>query len=165
MVAVHRGRASSCASDSLFLALHRRGEAMNRPLRLLLLEDSETDAGLLLHTLRREGYDVAHRRVQTADELHHALTEESWDAALSDYSMPQLNVENALAILREHEIDIPFIVVSGTIGEEMAVLAMKAGAHDFFLKDRTARLASAIELELREAEVRRDRRLALQRLR
>ena len=137
---------------------------MEIPLRVLLLEDSEADAALLVRTLRRQGYDVTFRRVETSAEVRAALTDGVWDAAVSDYSMPCLTVPESLAIFREMNIDIPFIVVSGTVGEEMAVLAMKAGAHDFFLKDRMARLGSAIERELREAEVRRERRIAMQRL-
>jgi signal transduction histidine kinase len=136
---------------------------MGKALRVLLIEDSEPDAMLLLRALRREGYEVDHRRVETADDLRDALGK-TWDVVLSDYSMPRMNVAESLRILAEHGVDIPFIVVSGSIGEEMAVSAMKAGAHDFFLKDHVTRLASAIERELREAEVRRQRRVALERL-
>jgi signal transduction histidine kinase len=137
---------------------------MGKPLRVLLLEDSETDEALLLRALRREGYDVTHLRVETGEALREALATAAWDVVLSDYTMPQLTVSESLSILRERAIDIPFIIVSGSIGEEMAVSAMRAGAHDFFLKDRVTRLGSAIERELREAEVRRERRVALDRL-
>jgi len=129
-----------------------------------LLEDSETDEALLLRALHREGYDVTHRRIETADALRDALVNGAWDVVLSDYTMPHLTVGESLSILHEKAIDIPFIIVSGSIGEEMAASAMKAGAHDFFLKDRVPRLGSAIERELREADVRRDRRAALERL-
>jgi two-component system sensor histidine kinase EvgS len=138
---------------------------MGKILRVLILEDSETDAELLLRALRREGYDLVHRRVETGDDLRRALASEPWDVALSDYNMPRLTVAESLSILKGMEIDIPFIVVSGSIGEEMAVSVMKAGAHDFFLKDRVTRLGSAIERELREAQVRRERRGALDDLR
>jgi signal transduction histidine kinase len=137
-----------------------------KPLRVLILEDSETDAELLLRVLRRAGYDVTHRRIETSEGLREAVAaEKAWDVVLSDYTMPHLTVSESLLILKEASADIPFIVVSGSIGEEMAVGAMKAGAHDFFLKDRVTRLGSAIERELGEAQVRRERREALERLR
>jgi signal transduction histidine kinase len=137
---------------------------MNKPLRVLLLEDSVADAELLLRVLRREGYSVTHRREETREGVRDALAHGTWDVALSDYNMPQLSVTDALDILHKQGIDIPFIIVSGSVGEEIAVSAMKAGAHDFFLKDRTMRLGSAIERELREAEIRAERRVAMQRL-
>jgi len=146
------------------LACPLGSDSMEIPLRVLVLEDSDADAALLVRTLRRQGYDVAFRRVETPAEVRAALADGVWDAAVSDYSMPCLTVPESLAIFRDMNVDIPFIVVSGTVGEEMAVLAMKAGAHDFFLKDRMARLGSAIERELREAKVRRERRVAMQRL-
>jgi signal transduction histidine kinase len=137
---------------------------MGKPLRVLVVEDQPADADLLLRTLRREGYDVTHRRVDTAADMRAALAEEPWDIVISDYSMPRFDVPSALAVLHESEIDLPFIVISGSVGEETAVGAMKAGAHDFFLKDRLTRLGFAIERELREAEVRRERRVARERL-
>jgi signal transduction histidine kinase len=122
------------------------------------------DAELLLRALRRENYEVIHRRVDTADGMRAALAEEIWDIVLSDHSMPSFDVLSALALLREFDLDIPFILVSGSIGDEIAAGAMKAGAHDFFLKDRLARLGAAVQRELGEAQVRRERRLATTRL-
>ena len=137
---------------------------MGKPLRALMVEDSAADTELLLRVLRLEGYEVSHQRVDTPDEMRAALAQGGWDLVLSDYSMPRFTVHGALAILRESGVDIPFIVLSGSVGEESAVGAMRAGAHDFFLKDRLARLGSAIERELREAEVRRERRIGRERL-
>jgi signal transduction histidine kinase len=137
---------------------------MGRPLRALIVEDSVADTELLLRALRREGYDVSHRRVDTAADMRSALAQQPWDIVLSDYAMPSFSVASALAILHESGLDIPFIVLSGSVGEENAVGVMKAGAHDFFLKDRLTRFGSAIDRELREAEVRRERRIARDRL-
>jgi signal transduction histidine kinase len=134
------------------------------PLRALILEDDESDATLLLRALRRDGYDVVHQRVETVNTMRTALIAERWDVVLSDYSMPLLTVQEALDVLHGLGIDIPFIVVSGSVGEESAVGAMKAGAHDFFLKDRLVRLGAAIRRELAEAEVRCERRSAQQKL-
>jgi signal transduction histidine kinase len=122
------------------------------------------DAELLLRTLRRENYEVTFRRVDTADGMRAALVEETWDIVLSDHSMPSFDVLSALALLREFDLDIPFILVSGSIGDEIAAGAMKAGAHDFFLKNRLARLGAAVQRELGEAQIRRERSLATARL-
>src|SRR5579883_493829 len=137
---------------------------MGRPLRALILEDSPLDFELLLRALRGEGFDVTPRRVENVRELREAIANERWDVVLSDYSMPELSVPISLRVLQEQQVDVPFIIVSGSVGEESAVDAMKAGAHDFFLKDRLARLGSAIDRELREAETRRQRRAADARL-
>ncbi len=137
---------------------------MGTPLRVLLLEDSELDAELLLRALRRDGYDVESTRVDTAEGMRAALQAQTWDIVVSDHSMPSFDVLGALSLLREFEIDIPFILVSGSIGDETAAGAMKAGAHDFFLKNRLARLGAAVQRELGEAQVRRERRLATARL-
>src|SRR5690349_1080271 len=100
-------------------------------LRLLLLEDSEDDERLVLRELVRGGYIIAHERVETADAMADALRRRTWDLVLSDYSMPSFGALEALAVLRGSGVDIPFIVVSGTISEELAVEVLKAGAHDF----------------------------------
>jgi PAS domain S-box-containing protein len=134
-------------------------------LRVLIIEDSPDDAELILHELDHGGYTVTHRRVETASAMKKALVEEPWDLILSDFSMPEFSGTRALAVLKESGIDIPFIIVSGTIGEETAVEALKAGAHDFLVKDRLARLLPAIERELREAETRRRRTEAEEALR
>jgi PAS domain S-box-containing protein len=132
---------------------------MSKPLRVLIVEDSEDDMNLLLRELRRSGYDVTFERVETADAMRAALDNMQWDVVLSDFSMPRFSAPAALTTLQEQGWDVPFIIVSGTVGEEAAVAAMKAGAHDFFSKDKLARLTPAIERELREAEVRRNQRL------
>jgi len=137
------------------------------PLRVLIVEDSEDDADLLLRELRRGGYAPAFERVDTPGAMRAALDRNSWDIVLSDFSLPQFSGLAALALLQERGPDLPFILLSGTIGEETAVAAMKAGAHDFMLKGHLARLVPAIERELREAGERRARRQAeldLQRL-
>jgi signal transduction histidine kinase len=128
-------------------------------LRVLMIEDEENDAVLVLRQLRREGYEVQSTRVDDAGRLREALAE-PWDVVLSDYRMPCLEATSALRLVREHKGDIPFIIVSGVIGEAAAVAAMKAGAHDYLRKDNLARLVPAIEREVREARVRRHRRKA-----
>jgi PAS domain S-box-containing protein len=128
---------------------------MSRPLRVLIVEDSEDDARLLADALRRGGYPPTWRRVETAPAMTDALTGEPWDLVIADYRLPAFSGPAALALVKESGIDVPFIVVSGTIGEVEAVTALKAGAHDFLLKDNLARLVPAVERELREAENRR----------
>jgi PAS domain S-box-containing protein len=125
-----------------------------------MVEDSEDDAKLLLRQLTSAGYDVMHRRVDTPDAMREAFEQQIWDLVLSDYSMPQFSGTAALNLAQERGLDVPFIFVSGTIGEDVAVAAMKAGASDYVLKDKLKRLVPAIERELREAEVRRERRRA-----
>jgi PAS domain S-box-containing protein len=134
---------------------------MSVPLRVLLVEDSEDDALLLIMSLRRGGYDPTWERVDTAATMEAALDGRGWDLVISDHGMPAFNSSAALALLRRKGfVDLPFIIVSGQIGEDAAVAAMKAGAHDYLMKDNLARLNSAIERELREADVRRERRRA-----
>src|SRR5918993_1068489 len=134
---------------------------MNEKLEVLLVEDSEDDALLLVRTLRRGGYDTTWERVDTAADMEAALDGRSWDLVISDHSMPAFSSSAALGLLRSKGfVDLPFIIVSGQIGEDAAVAAMKAGAHDYLMKDNLARLNSAIERELREAGVRRERRRA-----
>lgn len=127
------------------------------PLRVLLVEDVPDDAELVLRILRKGGYDPVHRRVETAEELTDAL-EDDWDIVIADHALPGFSGEDALAMVREVHADLPFILVSGTIGEDVAVAAMKAGAHDYVLKQNLARLVPAIDRELREAAIRRERR-------
>ena len=134
---------------------------MGMPLRVLLVEDSEDDALLLLRILRRGGYDPAWERVETPAAMEAALDGRGWDLIISDHSMPAFSSLAALGLLRRKGfVDLPFIIVSGRIGEDAAVSAMKAGADDYLMKDNLARLNSAIERELRDAEVRRERRQA-----
>src|SRR5512133_2107450 len=127
---------------------------MSKPVKVLIVEDSEDDAKLALRALRQGGFDPASRRVQTATELKTALAEERWDAVISDYKMPGFTGLDALRIFRSTGLDIPFILVSGTIGEETAVEAMKAGASDYVMKQSLARLAPALDRELEETQMR-----------
>lgn len=134
---------------------------MGRPLRVLFLEDIEDDMLLMARQLQRAGYDLETARVDTASAMERALREQQWDVIVADYSMPGFTAIDGLRILHESGLDLPFILVSGTVGEELAVAAMKAGAHDYLLKDALGRLAPVVERELREAAVRRERRQAL----
>ncbi len=134
---------------------------MGVDLKVLLVEDSEDDALLLVRRLRKGGYDPTWERVDTPQDMEAALDGANWDLVISDHSMPAFSSSAALGLLRRRGyVDLPFIIVSGQIGEDAAVAAMKAGAHDYLMKDNLARLNSAIERELREAEVRRERRRA-----
>ncbi len=131
-----------------------------KSLRLLIIEDSDNDAQLLLRDVKRLGYKVEYERVETADQVRSALANQTWDLVICDYSLPHLDAPSALSILQSTRLDLPFIIVSGTIGEESAVSALKSGAHDFIIKGKFARLGPAIERELREAETRRERKRA-----
>ena len=129
-------------------------------LRVLVVEDSEDDALLLLRELKRGGYETRHERVDTPEAMEEALNRESWDVVVSDYYMPKFRAPEALALLREWGSDAPFVIVSGKVGEELAVEAMKAGAYDYIMKDNMARLCATIERGLEEVEVRRERKRA-----
>jgi two-component system cell cycle sensor histidine kinase/response regulator CckA len=131
---------------------------MGLPLRVLLVEDSEDDAQLLVRRLTRGGFEVQAERVQTAGAFRAALDRQPWDIVIGDHSMPQFSGGAALALLRERGLDVPFIFVSGTISEAAAVAAMSEGASDYLAKDNLTRLVPAIERELREAAERRARR-------
>jgi signal transduction histidine kinase len=131
-----------------------------KPLRLLLIEDNEDDALLLLRTLRREGFAITHLRVETASAMSQALDNQPWDAIVSDYSLPTFSAPEALSLARSRTFDNPFIVVSGAVGEETAAALMKKGAHDFVAKGNLARIGPAMTRELAEAEERRQRRRA-----
>lgn len=124
---------------------------MKNALRILLVEDSEDDALLVMHQINKGGYEIKYERVDTAEMFKAALKEKTWDIILSDYKMPHFDGFEALALLKDSGIDLPFIIVSGTIGEEVAVQAMKAGAHDYLMKNNLQRLLPAIERELRES--------------
>ena len=130
---------------------------MSRPLRVLIVEDSEDDTALLLRELRRGSYEPKYERVDTPEALKAALDEQTWDIVFGDYSMPHFSTISAVTLLKESGLDLPFIILSDSLGEDTVVAAMKAGAHDYFIKGNLKRLIPAVERELREAEVRRDR--------
>ncbi|HEV3061456.1 MAG TPA: response regulator [Vicinamibacterales bacterium] len=138
---------------------------MPNPLRVLIVEDSPHDAALLVSELRRGGYDLEYARVENAAAMRAALAGSAWDLVVSDHALPAFSGPAALALLQETGLDLPFIVVSGTIGEELAVSSLKAGAGDFFIKGRLARLIPAIERERREVAGRRERKRAEEALR
>ena len=135
---------------------------MKPALRVLIVEDNEDDAELVLRALRK-AYDVTYRRVETEPEMSAALAD-GWDLVLSDFSLPSFDAMRALGVLQHSGCDLPFVLISGTIGEETAVEAMKAGAHDFLVKGRLHRLVPAVERELRDARTRRERREAVERV-
>lgn len=133
---------------------------MNQSLRVLQIEDSESDAALIVRLLQKAGHEVFSHRVESAAELQAALESQPWDVIIADYRLPQFDAPSALRVLRETGLDTPFLVVSGTIGEDVAVEVMKAGAHDYLMKDQLTRLAPAVEREIREAKTRHSRRQA-----
>ena len=146
-------------------ALKRPGNQMTDPLRVLLVEDSENDALLVASALEQAGFNVVSQRVETRESLQQALTQHPWDLVISDYSMPRFSGTEALQLVREYRLDIPVIFVSGTIEEEIAVEAMRAGANDYMMKGNTKRLVPAVRRELADAESRRKRREAEEALR
>ncbi|HEX2062712.1 MAG TPA: diguanylate cyclase [Thermoanaerobaculia bacterium] len=133
---------------------------MNKSIRVLLVEDSDLDAAHLLLELRRGGFDPEVKRVESREAFEDALHEQEWDVIISDYHLPRFSAPEALDLYRFAGLDVPFIVVSGAIGEETAVELMKAGAHDYLLKHRLTRLAAAVDRELQQAEDRRAKRRA-----
>ncbi len=133
---------------------------MSTPIRVLIVEDQEDDAALMLRELRRAQFEPEYERVETEEELTAALEKGGWDIVLSDHGLPRFNSLQALNMLHESGLDLPFIIVSGSIGEDLAVAAMKSGAHDYIMKNNLARLGPAVEREMREAEVRRARKVA-----
>lgn len=130
-----------------------------KPLRLLLAEDSDDDAALILQCLKRHGYDCTARQVMTALDLQVALTDAQWDIILCDYVMPSFDALAALEIVRRHNEEIPVIVVSGTVGEDVAVATLKHGAQDYILKQNLMRLGPAVDGEIGAARSRRQERL------
>lgn len=134
------------------------------PLRILFIEDVENDALLLADHLQSEGLVFDWQRIDTEHDII-AKLQESWDIIFSDFSMPHLSGARALEIVRQHDLDIPFIFISGAIGEDIAVEAMKCGAQDYIMKENLSRLLPAVDRELREAQQRRERRQAEQILR
>lgn len=137
----------------------------NKPLNVLITEDSEDDALLLVRELHRAGYEPIFERVDSPESLSAALPKRPWDLVIADYTMPRFSGTDALEIIKKSGLDAPFIFVSGTIGEDTAVDAMKAGAHDYIMKGNLRRFIPAVERELREAEMRRERRRAEEQVR
>jgi signal transduction histidine kinase/DNA-binding NarL/FixJ family response regulator len=137
---------------------------MGQPLRALLIEDEPGDAELVLLELRRAGLEPEAERVDTAPAMHRALDRRPWQVIIADYNVPGFGGLEPLRIVQRRGLDLPFILVSGAIGEETAVEAMKAGAHDYVLKQSLTRLGAAVRRELREAELRRERRHAVEAL-
>ena len=133
---------------------------MSQPRRILIVEDSPDDAELSVRALRRGGCDLTYQRVDTPDAMRSALQGSTWDLVIADYSMPHFNGLAALKMLRDTGLDLPFILVSGKVGEEVAVEAMRCGADDYVLKSNLARLPLAVERELRDYEVRIERNRA-----
>ncbi|HBC87743.1 MAG TPA: hypothetical protein DCZ94_12365 [Lentisphaeria bacterium] len=133
----------------------KAGDLTAKPLRLLIVEDSQSDADLIIRELKRGGFDPKWKRVETSHEMEALLDGETWDVIISDFKMPNFSGLAALQLLQRKNLDIPFIIVSGTIGEETAVAVMKAGASDYIMKDNLSRLTSAVERELRESEIRK----------
>ena len=138
---------------------------MGQPLRLLLIEDSPDDAELLLLALRRSGYEVTARQEATAEAVCDALDHDTWDVVISDYVMPGFGGLEALELFKQRGLEMPFIIVSGHIGEEVAVAALKAGANDYVMKDRMARLGPAVERALQESWIARAHKRANEALR
>src|SRR5512137_2753007 len=137
---------------------------MNKKLSVLLVEDSEDDAALLERTLKKAGIKPAVERVETADAMKKALQKQEWDVVIADYVLPCFSGLDAINVLKKTGKDLPFIIVSGKIGEDTAVETMKAGAHDYIMKGNLARLLPAIEREIEEAKVRQKRREAEEKL-
>jgi PAS domain S-box-containing protein len=138
---------------------------MRELIKALLVEDSEDDTVLLKRELENQNFKVEFTRVDTAEGMVRALSERNWDVVLADYRMPKFSAPAALQLLQESGSDLPFIVVSGTVGEQVAVEMMKVGAHDYFLKDNLTRLGEAIRRELRDVQVRRENRLGAVKIR
>ena len=124
---------------------------MSEILRVLIIEDSALDAKVLVGLIQAGGYEVTSERVETAEQYTRALENEVWDIILADYNLPEFNGSEGLRLLQESGRDIPFIVISGGIGEDLAVQIMKSGAHDYLMKGNLARLVPAVEREVREA--------------
>lgn len=138
---------------------------MSNFLRVLIIEDSESDADMILRTLERAGYATVGQRVENAAEMDEAIEKQHWDIVISDFRMPQFDAFAALRLLQQKDCDIPFIVVSGSIAEDTAVSVLKAGVHDYVTKDSLGRLVPAVRRELADSEVRRKNRVAEEALR
>ena len=138
---------------------------MSKEVRILLIEDSEDDALLIERVLKKGGLESTLERVSNAVEINRALEDHVWDAVLCDYMMPEFSIKDAMKEIELRGLDLPFIIVSGTISDEIAVEMMQAGAHDYLTKNNLSRLVPAIRREISEAEQRRKRKEAEQALR
>src|SRR6266498_1827700 len=138
--------------------------AFAKPLRVLIVEDSEDDAFLVIRELRRGGYEPTSERVETPEAMMSSLLKHKWDIVISDYVLPRFSGHGALKILKDSGLDLPFIIVSGNIGEDIAVETMKMGASDYIIKGNLKRLVPAVERELREAEKKIERAESKKRL-
>ncbi len=132
---------------------------MGKPLRVLVVEDSEEDSLLIIGELERGGYDTTYRWIETPEEMTDVLEKQTWDIVFADYRLRQFSAPHALEILQQTKIDLPFIVVSGQVGEEAAAEIMREGANDFLVKGNLKRLAAVVERELQEAEIRKESKL------
>jgi PAS domain S-box-containing protein/putative nucleotidyltransferase with HDIG domain len=133
---------------------------MNKKISILIVEDSEDDSLLVIRQFKKENYDIISKRVETAYQMQTALEDASWDLVISDYNLPEFDAPSALTVLQKSGLDIPFIVVSGVIGEETAVALMRAGAHDYIMKGNLTRLIPAVNRELDEVQTRRAKQQA-----
>ncbi|UCG79828.1 MAG: PAS domain S-box protein, partial [Desulfobacterales bacterium] len=138
---------------------------MEKPIRVMVVDDSEDDGLLMIRQLKNGGFNPTFEQVDKPETMSEALDNGSWDVILCDYSMPNFSASAALDLYKEKGFDIPFIIVSGGIPDEAAVAAMKAGAHDYIMKNNLARLCPAVDRELREAKIRQERRGAEDKLR
>ncbi len=128
---------------------------MGEPLRVLFVEDSQDDADLIIHEFKRGGFDITYERVETEEAMALALERKKWDLIICDYMMPRFNAMAALVVLKGSGLDIPAIVVSGTVGEEVAVETIRSGARDYILKDNLTRFIPSIKRELEQKEARK----------
>jgi len=131
---------------------------MGKPLQVLIVEDSEDDTLLITRELQRNGYNPIVELVDTPAAMTAALDKQKWDIVIADYVLPHFSGLDALKLLQKKGLDLPFIIVSGKIGEDTAVAAMKAGAHDYIMKDNLMRLTTTIEREVRESKTRQKRK-------
>src|SRR4030042_5066511 len=138
---------------------------MGKSLRVLMIEDSEDDVSLVIRELKKGGYNPVYEQAETATAMKKALREKVWDVILCDYKLPKFNGIKAIALLKETNINIPLIIVSGTIGEEIAVECMRLGAQDYIMKGNLSRLCPDIARELEEAEIRNKQKQAEKELR
>jgi PAS domain S-box-containing protein len=136
----------------------------SKTLKVLMVEDSESDALFNIRALEKAGFEVSPEVVTTGPEMRAALSKQEWDLVLSDHNLPQFDSASALAIFKTARLEVPFIIVSGAIGEETAVNLMKNGAQDYVMKGNLARLAPVVERELQDAEIRRQRRKSEEKL-